>query len=175
MRMHERSLTFNCIKSHQYLYIAMIHCNHMHKKRYVIFGAFLLFGIVILIGCGQSRALTEQKSAQQPNRTELRSLNESACLQREYAWVPVPGLCGPKNEYGTFDCGYTCDIRTNDAGKTCYSNDECEGVCLRTNDDRDVWGYVTGSCSQYVYYTDVSDCPYILESKSKNETPYACA
>ncbi len=98
------------------------------------------------------------------------SKEEIQCKIKGYSWVPNPGLCG---EGG---CGYSCDIKTTDAGKKCYSNNECEGACLCGNNESDSDGFQVGVCSKFKDFTEVSDCPCILENKSKTPLyPYGCS
>ena len=108
-------------------------------------------------------------------REQLDSLNETQCTIEGYDWVPIPGLCAP-NEQGQSGCGNRCDIKTSDGGRECYSNDECEGVCLCSKNEKDQEGFQVGKCSQYKYFTEVIDCPCILETKStKGNYPFGCA
>ena len=102
----------------------------------------------------------------------LSSLSESQCKERGYEWVNLPGLCGGTEDHS---CGYRCDIKTKDPYKQCYSNNECEGVCSCGNNKKDSEGFSVGQCSVYKYYTEIVDCPCILENKTKIRPVYACA
>ena len=144
----------------------------MRKQHYLIFGLILIVGLII-ISCTQKPVNKQTSSVL--SRTELGSLNENNCKQKGFEWVHIPGLCAP-NEKGEYDCGNRCDIPTKDAGKKCYSNNDCEGVCLCTKNEKDSQGFQIGECSKYMYFTEVVDCPCILETKSKTENfPYGCA
>lgn len=90
---------------------------------------------------------------------EMASLDETQCNQRGYDWVQLPGLCP------TGSCGSRCDIKMADAGKDCYSNIDCQGACL-CNGTKDSEGFQIGKCSQHKYFTEVNDCPCVLETKS---------
>ncbi len=91
-------------------------------------------------------------------------LSELACRKAGYAWVQLPGLCGQSK-----GCGSVCDILTKDAGKDCYSDSQCEGACLCSS-NQDAQGFYVGTCSQYVNWTEVSDCPCFTRTKSQNKT-----
>ncbi len=94
---------------------------------------------------------------------------EIQCKMKGDDWISRPGLCG---EGG---CGNSCDIKTSDAGKSCYSNSDCWGACLCGGNKSDSEGFIIGVCSKYKNFTDVSDCPCILKEKSKIQTyPYGC-
>ncbi len=98
------------------------------------------------------------------------SKEEIQCKIAGNDWINRTGLCG---EAG---CGYSCDIKTSNAGKECYSNSECEGACLCSEDKSDSEGFIIGACSKHKNFTEVSDRPCILKTKSKIQTySYGCS
>ena len=116
----------------------------------------------------------ERPLSSEITREKLNSLNETQCKQSGYKWAHIPGLC-LQNKEGEYDCGSRCDIPTKDAGNKCYSNNECEGACLCSKNEKDSEGFQIGECSSYKYFTEVSDCPCILKTKSKTpDFPYGC-
>ena len=147
----------------------------MQQKYYWIFGILLvlvLIGLIFVIkqpnGTSPLSEITQEK---------LNSLNETQCKQSGYEFVGIPGPC-TRNDRGEYVCGSggRCDIPTKDAGKKCYSNAECEGACLCSKNEKDSEGFQIGECSIYKYFTEVADCPCILETKSTNPNhPYGCA
>ena len=106
-------------------------------------------------------------------RDELFALNKKECMQKGYEMVQIPGLCGHGNDSSDYSCGYRCDIKTNDTGKNCYSNDECEGACVCAN-EKDSQGFQIGKCSKHKYFTEVLDCACVLYNKSQQIPAYGC-
>ena len=161
----------------------------MKKSYYVIFGVIVIIFIAIYIQkptktttpttIASNTSITEPSassstSVSETTKAQINSLDEIQCKQGGYEWVPVPGLCAP-NKQGQYDCGYRCDIKTSDGGKECYSNNECEGACLCSKNEKDTEGFQVGECSRYKYFTEDIDCPCILEIKSKTPNfPYGC-
>ena len=165
----------------------------MKKQYFVILGVIiiiLIVSIIFLINLESNKIkpsleITHEenlesnkiKPSSEITYEELNSLTEAQCKQNGYEWFGFRGIC-ISNERGEYDdCGGSkCDIPTKDAGKKCYSNNECEGACLCSKNEKDSEGFQIGECSRYKYFSEVIDCACILKTKSKNPNfPYGCA
>ncbi len=131
------------------------------KKRSLIIGIGTLIFIIVAVAFILVFYPNAKNTETEISREQLNNLSEEQCLSEGYDWVSFPGLCAPPN-----GCGSRCDIPTSDAGKACYSNSDCEGVCSCQENKKDSEGYQKGKCSMYKYFTEISDCPCILTEKS---------
>lgn len=56
---------------------------------------------------------------------------------------------GSMAQVGLPGTGARCDIKTNDAGKTCSDSDKCQGICMASKNAA-LRAKDTGTCSAYV-------------------------
>ncbi len=130
------------------------------KNQYLLILIFILVVFVIVF-----LATYKNKVNTNPNNKEIIELSEQECKDSGYDWVHKSGLCLDKDK---FDCGYRCDIKTNDYNKGCYSNDECEGNCFWRGKQKDSEGFLVGNCTEYKYSTDLmGGCTGVLKEKLK--------
>jgi hypothetical protein len=102
----------------------------MHLPQIAIACAFAM----ALLGCSQPAAPIAVTKPVIPK-------TEAECIARGGSWTTL-GLPMP-------DKPKTCDLKTNDSGRTCTDSKQCQGACLAPAGVA-TGAVATGSCSPYV-------------------------